>query len=76
MPAHRHAVGLTRRELIQVGYSGLLGMGLASILNASTPLFTAILAALFFRDPLTSRKILGLILGFAGVVVLVGWSPL
>ena len=34
------------------------------------------MAAIFFRDPLTSRKILGLILGFAGVVVLVGWSPL
>ena len=35
MPAHRHAVGLTRRELLQVGYSGLLGMGLASILNGT-----------------------------------------
>ena len=32
MPAHRHAIGLTRRELIQVGYSGLLGMGLPSLL--------------------------------------------
>src|SRR3954463_6817405 len=28
---HRHAVGLTRRELIQVGYSGLLGFGLPSL---------------------------------------------
>ena len=27
---HRHAIGLTRRELIQVGYSGLLGLGLRS----------------------------------------------
>lgn len=35
MPAHRHAVGLTRRELLQVGYSGLLGMGLASILDGT-----------------------------------------
>jgi hypothetical protein len=25
---HRHAVGITRRELLQVGYSGLLGIGL------------------------------------------------
>lgn len=33
MPRHNHAVGITRRELIQVGYSGLLGMGLASILS-------------------------------------------
>ena len=30
---HRHAIGLTRRELIQVGYSGLLGMSLPSILG-------------------------------------------
>ena len=30
---HRHAVGITRRELIQVGYSGLLGMGLGSLLG-------------------------------------------
>lgn len=29
---HRHTVGLTRRELLQVGYSGLLGMGLPSLL--------------------------------------------
>ena len=28
---HRHAIGLTRRELIQVGYSGLLGFGLPSL---------------------------------------------
>ncbi len=31
MSRHRHAVGLTRRELLQVGYSGLLGMGLTSL---------------------------------------------
>ena len=29
---HRHAIGLTRRELLQVGYSGLLGIGLPSLL--------------------------------------------
>jgi hypothetical protein len=29
---HRHATGLTRRELIQVGYSGLLGMSLGGLL--------------------------------------------
>ena len=28
---HRHGVGLTRRELLQVGYSGLLGIGIPSI---------------------------------------------
>ncbi len=29
-PNHRHAIGMTRRECIQVGYSGLLGLGMAS----------------------------------------------
>jgi hypothetical protein len=32
MASHRHGIGLTRRELIQVGYSGLLGLGLPSLL--------------------------------------------
>ncbi len=31
MSRHRHAVGLTRRELLQVGYSGLLGIGLSTL---------------------------------------------
>ncbi len=30
---HRHAIGLTRRELVQVGYSGLIGLGLPSLLG-------------------------------------------
>src|SRR5438132_1563622 len=30
---YRHAIGLTRRELLQVGYSGLLGIGLPTILG-------------------------------------------
>ncbi|MBI1312453.1 DUF1501 domain-containing protein [bacterium] len=30
--SHSHRTGLRRRELLQVGYSGLLGLGLASVL--------------------------------------------
>jgi uncharacterized protein (DUF1501 family) len=30
-PVHRHAIGIHRRELLQVGYSGLLGVGLSSL---------------------------------------------
>jgi uncharacterized protein (DUF1501 family) len=29
---HRHNIGITRRELLQVGYSGLLGISLSSLL--------------------------------------------
>jgi len=43
----------------------------ASILNASVPLFTIILAHYTLRDDrMTVQKILGLVIGFAGVIVL------
>jgi hypothetical protein len=32
LPPHRHTTGLTRREILQVGYSGLLGIGLTGLL--------------------------------------------
>ena len=32
-PGHRHSIGITRRELLQVGYTGLLGIGLSSLLE-------------------------------------------
>ena len=47
--------------------------GLTSILNAATAIFGVIMAALFFSDErLGLRKILGVGLGFAGVVVAIG----
>jgi len=33
----RHPVGVTRRELLQVGYSGLVGLSLASTIRAAEP---------------------------------------
>lgn len=45
--------------------------GIASILNSTTPLFTMLLAPIFLKDDgWTPAKLLGLILGFGGVVVL------
>lgn len=44
--------------------------GLAAILNATTPIFTAIVAALWLRERLTGVRLVGLALGLAGVVVL------
>src|SRR5690349_214457 len=32
---HRHGIGIHRRELVQVGFTGLLGLGLADVLNLS-----------------------------------------
>jgi uncharacterized protein (DUF1501 family) len=34
-PTHRHRIGITRREILQVGYSGLLGLGLTSVARAT-----------------------------------------
>lgn len=43
----------------------------ASILNATVPLFTIVLAHfLLHDDKMTAQKVLGLLIGFAGVVVL------
>lgn len=53
-----------------------LTASLAAILNATTPLFTALVAAVWLGERLTLRKGVGLGLGLAGVVIAVGWSPL
>lgn len=47
----------------------------AAILNATTPLFGALVAARWGHEPLTGPRLAGLGLGICGVAVLVGWSP-
>jgi drug/metabolite transporter (DMT)-like permease len=48
---------------------------LAAILNGTTPLFTIILAHLFVEDDrLTSGKVLGVLIGFGGLLLLIGPS--
>lgn len=45
--------------------------GLASILNATSPIFSAVLAHFFTRqEKLTPRRVLGIIIGWLGVAVL------
>lgn len=44
--------------------------GLASIMNAMTPVFTALIGALWLGDRLDGRRGLGLLLGLAGVALL------
>ncbi|MCF6443253.1 DMT family transporter [Nereida sp. MMG025] len=51
--------------------------GLTSIFNASTAIFGALVAALVFADErLTRRKIIGVALGFAGVITVLGIDSL
>jgi len=49
-----------------------IASGLAAILNATTPLFTVLVAHVFTHEKLTPAKGVGLLLGLAGVVVLTG----
>lgn len=54
-----------------------IASGLASILNASTPLFTVIVAGILLADERTTpMKLFGVILGFVGVILMIGPSAL
>ncbi|MDH3533767.1 MAG: DMT family transporter [Gammaproteobacteria bacterium] len=49
--------------------------GLASILNATAPMFAAIIAWLWLADTLNGSRIAGLVIGFGGVYLLV-WDKM
>jgi len=56
-----------------IAYAELrLSAGLGAILNATTPLFTAVVAAVWLKDALTPLKVVGVLMGVVGVGVLVG----
>ena len=50
--------------------------GLASIIQASVPIFNAVIAYAFFHEErVTGRRLLGVAIGFVGVALLVGAQP-
>jgi drug/metabolite transporter (DMT)-like permease len=53
-----------------------LPAGFGALLNASTPIFTALVSAAWIGHRLTGRVIAGMVVGVLAVFVLVGWSPL
>ncbi|MGL5065017.1 MAG: DMT family transporter [Microcoleus sp.] len=53
-----------------------LPAGFTSILNATSPLFGTVVAAAWLKENLTMSRKLGLLLGFMGVSVLIGWKTL
>jgi drug/metabolite transporter (DMT)-like permease len=53
-----------------------IASGLASVLNATTPLFTVLVMASFGEEKLIFRKVLGVLLGLSGVAILRGQTPL
>jgi drug/metabolite transporter (DMT)-like permease len=52
-----------------------LTSSLAAILNSTTPLFAAVVAAVWIGEVLTVRQVVGLLLGTIGVTTLVGLDP-
>lgn len=59
--------------LIATGQT-MIASGLASVINATTPLFVVGLMALAGRDRLLPRKVVGILTGIAGVAILKGAS--
>ncbi len=56
---------------------GHIASGLASILNAATPLFTVLVAHAFTRDErLTGGRLAGVVVGLSGVAVMIGTDAL
>ena len=67
------AVGMmnTAIPFVLFGWATLtLSAGSTSVLNATVPMFGAIVAFIWLKDKLTTSAILGLIVGFIGVYVL------
>ncbi|MGV7215802.1 DMT family transporter [Bradyrhizobium sp. UFLA05-112] len=71
------AIGLLNNvvpfSLIVIGQT-FIPSGLASILNATTPLFTVIVMAVAGEEMLQTRRVAGVALGLVGVVILRGWN--
>jgi drug/metabolite transporter (DMT)-like permease len=87
LAAQKRHLPLTRRSIGAMLFAGVIGTtlpfglitwgeqsvesGLASVFNATTPLFTLLFAHFAFADErITPMKALGLLVGFIGVVVL------
>ena len=58
-------------------YAGnYISAGYMAITNAATPAFGALCGVLWLGEKLTWRKVLGLVLGLAGVALIVGLGPI
>lgn len=71
------AIGLLNNvipfSLIVIGQT-FIPSGLASILNATTPLFAVMVMATAGEETLQARRVAGVALGLAGVIILRGWG--
>ena len=73
-PARMSIVGLTGSAIpfTLFAFGTLtLSAGMASVINATSPFFGALITVLYFREPLSRLKWLGLFIAFSGVFLLV-----
>lgn len=52
-----------------------LPAGFTSILNATTSLFGTLVASIWLKEQLTVTRKVGFLVGFMGVIILIGWKP-
>ncbi len=58
-------------------YAGnYIGASTMAILNAATPWFAAVCGAIWLGERFSARKAIGLVLGLAGVALVVGFGPM
>ena len=69
------AVGLALPFVLIAEALTTIDASTAAILNALSPLFASIVAAIWIRDAITPAKMAGIALCLAGTAVLVGWTP-
>src|SRR4029077_1293562 len=69
------AVGLALPFVLIAQAVTTIDASTAAILNALAPLFTAVVAAIWIREPVTPAKVGGIALCLVGTAVLVGWTP-
>jgi drug/metabolite transporter (DMT)-like permease len=69
------AIGLAVPFVLIAEALTIIDASTAAILNALSPLFASIVAAVWIRDPITPAKMAGIALCLAGTAVLVGWTP-
>jgi drug/metabolite transporter (DMT)-like permease len=56
--------------LFAIAIEKKIDSALAGILNSLTPLFVIVIAALFFRAKVPQKKVMGVIIGFVGLLIL------
>ncbi len=65
-------IGFTAAPFLLISYSAQsLSAGMLAILNATAPLFGAIVARVWLKEQVSPLRVIGLVIGFAGVTLLV-----